>query len=89
MISKFRPAYLLLSHLYSPFSNPTLFPAMVKLPSASRIRSLAAVPSTATRAFATVNPTPPAAQPTKLGGAHMKATLQDRIDWWLEEGQEE
>lgn len=65
MISKFRPAYLLLSHLYSPFSNPTLFPAMVKLPSASRIRSLATVPSSATRAFATVNPTPPAAQPTK------------------------
>ncbi|AAW46458.1 hypothetical protein CNBI2600 [Cryptococcus deneoformans B-3501A] len=26
---------------------------------------------------------------TKLGGAHMKATLQDRIDWWLEEGQED
>lgn len=25
----------------------------------------------------------------KLGGKHMKATLQDRIDWWLEEGQEE
>lgn len=65
MISKFRPAYLLLSHLYSPFSSPTLFPAMVKLPSASRIRSLATVPSSATRAFATVNPTPPAAQPTK------------------------
>lgn len=36
---------------------------MVKLPSSAvRIRSLAAVP---TRAFATVNPTPPAAQPTK------------------------
>ncbi|XAO21820.1 hypothetical protein I312_100576 [Cryptococcus bacillisporus CA1280] len=25
----------------------------------------------------------------KLGGKHMKATLQDRIDWWLEEGQED
>lgn len=36
---------------------------MVKLlSSAARIRSLAAVP---TRAFATVNPNPPAAQPTK------------------------
>ncbi|OWT40334.1 SET domain-containing protein 6 [Cryptococcus neoformans Bt1] len=26
---------------------------------------------------------------TELGGMHMKATLQDRIDWWLDEGQED
>ncbi|KIR59696.1 lipoyl synthase, mitochondrial [Cryptococcus bacillisporus CA1280] len=38
---------------------------MVKLPSAARIRSLATAPATATRAFATVNPTSPAAQPAK------------------------